>query len=97
MSNVRCFDVEGGDVIGMVRYTANLDHWDGRNWTSGSRGHHLGVGKTKDGRFYACYGTQWEGEEDYAIIISEKEAKRLVLKHSPARYEELFGEPAPEL
>lgn len=97
MSKVRCFDEEGGDVIGMVNYTANLDHWDGHNWTSGSTGRHIGVGKTKDGRFYVCHGTQWQGEQDYAVIITEDEAKKLTLRHDPDRYEEIFGEEVPEL
>ncbi len=92
---VRCF--ENGEVIGMVKYTSNLDHWDGRNWTSGSVGRHLGIGKTKDGRHYVCYGTQWQGERDYAEIISEEKAKQLCLSHNPEIYEEFFEEPIPEL
>lgn len=95
MSIVRCFD--GDDVIGMVEYTDNLDFWDGSNNTCGSPGHHLGIGKTKDGRFYLVYGTQWQGERDRAEIVSEEAAKEAVLRHNPDIYEEIFGEPVPEL
>ncbi|WP_456326471.1 hypothetical protein [Palaeococcus sp. (in: euryarchaeotes)] len=91
---VRLFDDD--KVIGVVKYTNNLDHWDGHNWTCGSPGRHLGIGKTKDGRFYLCHGTQWQGERDYAEIISEEEAKRLVLMHNPDIFEKLFNEPVPE-
>ena len=93
---VRCFN-EDREVIGMVEYTDNLDRWDGRNYTSGSTGRHLGIGKTKDGRFYACYGTQWQGEQDYAEIVSADRAKQLCLLHNPDIYEELFKESVPVL
>ncbi len=95
MCKVRCFD--GEEVIGMVEYTANLDYWDGSNNTSGSSGHHLGIGKTQDGRYYLIHGTQWQGERDSAEIVSEEEAKSAVLRHNPDIYEEIFGEPVPEL
>jgi len=95
MALVRCF--EDGKVVGMVPYTDNLNYWDGHNWTCGSTGRHLGIGKTKDGRFYICYGTQWEGERDYAEIVSGQEAKELVLRHNPKIYEEIFGESLPVL
>ena len=92
---VRCYD--GGKVIGLVPYTSNLDHWDGHNWTCGSMGRHLGIGKTKDGRYYLCHGSQWEGERDYAEIVDEETAKAAVLEHNPDIYEEIFGEAPPEL
>ena len=93
MATVRLMD--DGEAIGLVDYTANLDHWDGHNFTCGSTGHHLGIGKLKDGRFYACHGTQWQGERDYAEVISETEAKKLCLSNDPDVYGNLFGEPAP--
>ena len=97
-SNVSCYDGEGHEkVIGMVPYTDNLDHWDGHNRTCGSTGRHLGLGKTKDGRFYLCHGTQWQGEQDYAEIVSEARARDICLEHNPNIFEEIFGESAPEL
>ena len=95
MAKVRLFD--GDEVVGLVPYVENLDHWDGHNWTSGSTGHHLGIGRLKDGGYYVCYGTQWEGERDYAEKISKKEAQNLCLKHDPEIWDELFDEPIPEL
>jgi len=95
MGKVRCFD--GEDVIGMVEYTNNLDYWDGSNHTCGSCGRHLGIGKTKDGRFYLVHGTQWQGERDRAEIVSEETAKEEVLRNNYDIYEEIFEEPVPEL
>ena len=95
MSTIRCY--KNGTVKGMVEYTSNLDHWDGHNYTSGSTGHHIGVSKTKSGEFYVCHGTQWQGERDYAEIITEEQAKELCLHHKPAQYLNLFGEELPEL
>ncbi len=88
---VRCF--ENGEIVGVVEYTNNLDRWDGRNMSSGSLGRHIGIGKTKDGKYYVCHGTQWENETDFAEIVSEEEAKKLCLKHNPDIYEEIFEEP----
>ena len=95
MGKVRCF--QNDEVVGMVEYTDNLDHWDGRNWTCGNPGRHLGIGKTKDGRYYLCHGTQWQGEQDRAEIVTDKEAKQTVLRNNPDIYEEIFGEPVPTL
>lgn len=92
---VRLF--ENGSVTGMVSYTDNLDHWDGRNRTCGETGRHLGIGKLKDGRYFVCYGTQWQGERDYAEIIDEASAKELCLKHNSEVYAEIFGEEPPVL
>ena len=93
--SVRLYD--GNDCIGVVDYTANLDHWDGFNWTCGSTGRHLGVGKLKDGRFYLCHGTQWQGEMDRAEVISEDEAKRRILGHNPDIWDDFFDEELPNL
>ena len=68
------------EVVGRVKYTQNLDYWDGRNWTSGSTGRHKGLAKLKDGRYVLIHGTQWQGERDWAEIISEKRALNEVLK-----------------
>ena len=88
---------DGDRAIGRVQYTANLDHWDGNNYTSGSTGCHLGCGKTTDGRYYLCYGTQWSGQRDRAEIVSETEAQETVLANDADEYAALFGEPVPVL
>lgn len=93
---VTCFD-RNNVAIGVVEYTDNLDHWNGNNWTSGRTGRHLGIGRTADGRFYVCYGTEWQGERNRAEIISENKAKELCLRHDSEMYEDLFGEDLPNL
>jgi hypothetical protein len=84
--------------IGRVTYTSNLDYWDGNNYTCGSTGHHLGVGKTRNGRYFLVHGTQWQGERDYAEIVTEAEAKSAVMaRDDDALYQKLFGENIPDL
>jgi hypothetical protein len=60
---------ENGEIIGDVEYNNLLDYWDGRNWTNGGTGKHLGFGQFK-GQFYLIYGTQWQGEQNRAEIVS---------------------------
>lgn len=71
---------EDGDVIARVRYNQNLDFWDGRNFTCGSTGRHKGLTKLKDGRYVLIHGTQWQGEKDWAEIISPQQALQEILK-----------------
>ena len=68
------------EVIARVRYIQNLDFWDGRNFTCGSTGRHKGLTKLKDGRYVLIHGTQWQGEKDYAIVISAEQALQEILK-----------------
>ena len=79
MSKVPVYD-ECGNVVARVEYNQNLDYWNGSNWTCGSTGHHRGLTKLKDGRFVLIHGTQWQGERDYADIISERRAIELILE-----------------
>jgi len=58
------------EVIGDVEYNSKLDYWDGRNYSNGGTGRHKGFGQTESGEFYLIFGTQWQGEEDYAKIVS---------------------------
>lgn len=71
---------DGEKIVARVRYNACLDYWDGRNWTSGGLGRHLGVTKLKDGRYVLIHGTDWQGEKDYAEIVSPEEALQAILK-----------------
>jgi len=80
---VNVFDDEG-NVIGRVRYNADLDFWDGRNWTSGSTGMHQGITKLKDGRYVLITGTQWQGEKDSAAVVTPEEALQAILKSGHA-------------
>lgn len=70
----------GGDVIARVRYNQNLDYWDGRNWSNGGMGRHKGITKLKDGRYVIIVGTDWQGEKDWAEIISPEQALQEILK-----------------
>lgn len=78
-TKVNVYD-EDGVVIARVTYTDNLDHWDGSNRTCGSTGRHLGLAKLKDGRYALIHGTQWQGERDYAEIISAEDALQQILR-----------------
>lgn len=71
---------QDGEVVARVRYNQNLDYWDGRNWTNGGTGRHLGLTKLKDGRYVLIHGTDWQGEKDWAEIISPEQALQEILK-----------------
>lgn len=71
---------EDGHVIAQVKYNRNLDYWDGRNWTCGSVGRHKGLTRLKDGRYVLIYGTQWQGERDWAEVISPSRALQEILR-----------------
>src|SRR5690554_4697508 len=68
------------EVVARVRYNQDLDYWDGRNFTCGSTGRHKGITKLRDGNYVLIHGTQWQGEKDYAEIISAKEALQEILR-----------------
>ena len=69
-----------GDVIARVRYNQDLDYWDGRNWQNGGVGRHKGITKLRDGRYVLIHGTDWQGEKDWAEIISPEQALQEILK-----------------
>jgi len=71
---------EKGDVVARVRYNSNLDYWDGRNWSNGGVGKHKGLTKLKDGSYVLIYGTDFQGEKDYGIIITPQQALNEILK-----------------
>ena len=81
---------ENGRVIAMVKANNNLDWWDGSNWTCGSTGRHKGLTRLSDGRYVLIHTTQWQGERDYAEIISEKQALQEILEADAV---ELLEEP----
>jgi hypothetical protein len=89
---------DGEACMGRVSYTDNLDVWNGSNYQSGGTGRHLGVGKTRTGKFFLCHGTQWQGERDYAVIVTEEEAREAVMRvGNDTLYRALFGEDIPDL
>lgn len=82
---------EDGKIVARVQVNTNLDFYDGNNWTSGSTGDHKGLTKLKDGRFVLIHTTQWQGERDYAEIISEKDAIIEILESGNDELLEQFG------
>jgi hypothetical protein len=71
---------EDGKVIARVDYNDNLDYWDGKNWTCGSMGRHLGLTRLrKSGKYVLIHGTDFLGEQDRAEIISDEEAYQQIL------------------
>ncbi len=79
MAKVNVYD-DKGELVARVKYTDNLDRWDGWNWSSGERGCHKGLTQLTDGRYVLVYGTQWQGDRDRAVIISAERAVREVLE-----------------
>jgi len=71
---------ENNEVIARVRYNSNLDFWDGRNWSNGGVGRHKGLTKLKDGRYVLIHGTDWQGEKDWAEVISAEAALQEILR-----------------
>lgn len=71
---------ENGDVIARVRYNSCLDYWNGRNWQNGGLGLHKGITKLRDGRFVIIHGTDWQGEKDWAEVVSPEQALQEILK-----------------
>jgi hypothetical protein len=71
---------KNGNVVARVKYNSDLDFWDGRNWSNGGTGKHLGITKLKNGEFVLIRGSDWQGERDYAEIVSADEALQAILK-----------------
>jgi hypothetical protein len=71
---------EGGKVIARVEYNDNLDYWDGKNWTCGSMGRHLGLTRLrKSGKYVLIHGTDFQGEQDRAEIVTDEEAYQAIV------------------
>lgn len=64
---------EDEKIIARVEYNTNLDFWDGRNYTCGQTGRHLGCTKLKSGKYVLIHGTQWQGERDHAEVVTAAE------------------------
>ena len=71
---------KNGEIIADVNYNNNLDVWNGRNWQSGGTGSHRGLTRLEDGRYVLIFGSDWQGVEDYAEVISSEKALQEILK-----------------
>ncbi|MCM3699174.1 hypothetical protein [Paenibacillus macerans] len=82
MSKVNVYgnDWAEGPVIARVEYNSRLDHWNGSNWSDGGIGTHLGITQLRDGRYVLIHGTQWDGERDWAEVVTDERALQAVLK-----------------
>ena len=74
---------ENGELIAVVKYNSNLDVWNGSNYQNGGTGMHLGITKLEDGTYVLIHGSDWQGDTDWAEIISDKKAYELIMKYSP--------------
>lgn len=72
--------LDSSQVVSRVRYNQDLDYWNGSNWQNGGTGMHKGITRLKDGNYVIIYGTQWQGERDYALIVSPQEALQEILR-----------------
>ena len=81
MSKVNVYENElaQGPVIARVEYNSRLDFWNGSDWTDGGLGTHLGITKLRDGRYVLIHGTQWEGQRDWAEVVSDERALQAIL------------------
>lgn len=65
--------LEDGVVVARVEYNKKLDFWDGRNYTCGQTGRHLGYTRLKSGKYVLIHGTQWQGEQNSAEVVSAED------------------------
>ena len=70
---------ENNNIIAMVKYTTNLDYWDGKNYSSGGVGRHKGITQLENGEYVLIFGTDWSGEKDWAKVISAERALQEIL------------------
>lgn len=68
------------ELIGVVNYNENLDYYDGRNFQNGGFGYHKGLTKLKNGSHVIIIGSNWEGVQDYAYVVSDKEALQEIIE-----------------
>ena len=87
---------EKTEIIGVVNFTNNLDKKHKHSFYT-TLGHHLGIGVTKDNKYYVCYGSEFENEPDYAKVITKNYAARLIIQNNPNEdlYLKIIGEPMP--
>ncbi|MBJ6360893.1 hypothetical protein ACFOQM_06215 [Paenibacillus sp. GCM10012307] len=78
--NVYENEFRDGPIIARVAYNDRLDYWDVRNRGNGGVGSHLGITRLRDGRYVLIHGTQWQGERDWAEVVTDKQALQAILR-----------------
>jgi hypothetical protein len=71
---------DSGDIVGTVRYNANLDYWDGHTWSNGGICNHKGISRLKNGEYVIITGSDFEGERDKAKVTTPENALQEILK-----------------
>ena len=68
-------------VVARVNYNNNLDYWNGSNWTNGGLGLHKGLTRLRNyGKsFVLIFGSQWQGSQDYGVLISDEQAAQEIM------------------
>lgn len=79
------------EIIADVEYNNNLDIWNGQNWQSGGTGQHKGLTRLEDGRFVLIHGSDWQGVQDYGVIITESEALNEIIESGNLDLLDEFG------
>lgn len=69
-----------GPVVARVQYNESLDYWNGKEWSNGGKGKHLGITKLRNGDHVLIHGNQWTEQGDYGVIVSDKEALEAIVK-----------------
>ena len=78
---------ENGELVAVVKYNQNLDIWNGSNYQNGGTGRHLGITRLADGRYVLIYGSDWQGDRDYAEIINDRTAYENIMKYDSGMLE----------
>lgn len=78
---------DDGELIATVKYNHNLDVWNGSNYQNGGTGLHLGLTKLEDGSYVLIHGSDWQGDKDWAEIITAKKAYELIMKYDESMLE----------
>lgn len=70
------------EIITRVKYNALLDYWDGSNWSDGNVGCHRGLAYLRASKKYVLiHGSDWQGDNDYGEIISDRRAVLEILRY----------------
>lgn len=78
---------DNGELIATVKYNSNLDVWNGSNFQNGGTGLHLGLTRLEDGRCVLIHGSDWQGDTDWAELISDKRAYELIMEYDASMLE----------
>ncbi len=71
----------GEQIIGEVPSNDQLDYLVNTNWQNGGVGRHLGFGFwERTNEYYLVHGTNWQGETDWAEIVTADRIVKEIIK-----------------